>query len=156
MAIVLPKLPSRRLSPRRNVAVRTEPALGLRLLSLQQGLEPGETLEFEYCLKRVSAEMIDHLELSVMWCTEGKGSEDLGVHLFESVSAEQLLSQPLAGCATLRGTRRVATVLPSYPLSYEGRLMKIRWCIRLRLYLADGREITAEQPFYLGHLTLEV
>ncbi len=150
MAIVLPKLPSRRLSTRRSLKVRTEPALGLRLVSLQQGLEPRETLEFEYCLKRVTAEMVDRLEVSVMWCTEGKGSEDLGVHFFESVTREQLATQPPSQ------PRRVGTVLPAYPLSYEGRIMKIRWCVRLRLYLSDGREITAEQPFYLGHLTVEV
>lgn len=150
MAIVLPKFPSRRLSTRRSIAVRTEPAVGLRLRSLQQGLEPGETLDFEFCLKRVTPEMVDRLEVSVMWCTEGKGSEDLGVHLFESISREQLAARPLGQ------PRQVATVLPLYPLSYEGRLMKIRWCVRLRLYLSDAREITAEQPFYLGHLTLEV
>ena len=150
MAIVLPKFPSRRFSTRRSIAVRSEPAIGLRLLSLQQGLEPAETLAFEYCLKRVTPAMIDRLEVSVMWCTEGKGGDDLGVHLFESFTREQLSGQPL------HQAREVSTVLPAYPLSYEGRLMKIRWCIRLRLYLSDGREITAEQPFYLGHLTREV
>ncbi len=150
MAIVLPKLPSRRLSTRRSLTVRTEPAVGLRLLALQPRLEPCETLDFEYCLKRVTADMVDRLEVSVMWCTEGKGSEDLGVHLFESVTREQLAAQPLVQ------SRRVSTLLPAYPLSYEGRMMKIRWCVRLRLYLSDGREITAEQPFYLGHLTVEV
>ncbi len=34
--------------------------------------------------------------------------------------------------------------------------MKIRWCVRLRLFLKGGREISAEQPFYLGHVTREV
>lgn len=150
MAIVLPKLPSRRLSTRRSVIVRTEPAVGLRLLSFQHGMEPAETLEFEYCLKRITAEMVDRLEVSVMWYTEGKGSEDLGVHYFESLSGTSLTSR------SINEPRQVTTVLPSHPLSYEGRLMKIRWCIRLRLYLRDGREISAEQPFYLGHLTLEV
>jgi hypothetical protein len=151
VAIVLPKFPSRRLSVKRKVAARTEPAVGIRLLSLQQGLEPGETLDFEYCLKRVSLDTIDRLELSVMWYTEGKGSEDLGVHLFQKLTREQL-----AEGLPLDEPRHVSTVLPSHPLSYEGRLMKIRWCIRLRLYLDNGREITAEKPFYLGHLTLEV
>jgi hypothetical protein len=94
--------------------------------------------------------MVDRLEVSVMWCTEGKGNDDLGVHLFESFNREQLAQQPL------NQPRQVNTMLPNYPLSYEGRLMKIRWCVRLRLYLSDGREITAEQPFYLGHLTREV
>lgn len=150
MAIVLPKFPSRRLSTQRRLMRRTEPALGLRLLSLQQGLEPLELLEFEYCVERVAANEIDHLEISVMWYTEGKGSEDFGVHFFRSLSGKELGELPH------KVSQSVATTLPASPLSYEGRLLKIRWCVRLRLYLADGREFTAEQALYLGHLTVEV
>ena len=150
MANVLPKFSSRRLPQRRTLVGRTEPALGLRVLSLQHALEPGEILEFEYCIQRVSAELIDRLEVSVAWFTEGKGSEDIGVHCFESLSRSDLsrgaLSEP----------RQCVTTLPATPLSFEGRLFKIRWCIRLRLFLSNGREISAEQPFYLGHLTAEV
>lgn len=150
MANVLPKFPGRRLPTRRSVAGRIEPALGLRLATLQPGLEPGDILDFEYCIQRVSAQMIDRLEVSVAWYTEGKGSEDIGVHFFESHPRSELakmaLSQP----------RRIAVKLPHTPLSYEGKLFKIRWCARLRLFLADGREKTAEQRFYLGSLTSEV
>ncbi len=150
MAIVLPKFSSRRVSARRSIAARTEPALGLRLLTLQHALEPGETLDFEYCIQRVSGELIDRLEVSVGWYTEGKGSEDRGILFFRSLSRNELSQTPLSE------PHRLETVLPSNPLSYEGRLFKIRWCIRLRLFLSDGREISAEHPFYLGHLTVEV
>ncbi len=150
MAIVLPKFPSRRVSARRSLAARTEPALGLRLLTLQHALEPGETLDFEFCIQRVSADLIDHLEISVGWYTEGKGSEDRGVLFFKSMSRNELSQIPLTN------SHRLETVLPSSPLSYEGRLFKLRWCIRLRLFLSDGRQISAEHPFYLGHLTVEV
>lgn len=151
MAIVLPKFPRRRLSAQRRVARRRpEPALGLRLLSLQAGLEPKEALEFEYCVRRVVADDVDHLEISVMWYTEGKGSDDFGVHFFQSLSGDEL-SEVFDEQA-----KRVRTVLPASPLSYEGQLLTIRWCVRLRLYLTDGREVSAEQPFYLGHLTVEV
>jgi len=150
VAIVLPKFPSRRASTRRSLAARTEPALGLRLLTLQHALEPGETLDFEFCIQRVSAELIDRLEISVGWYTEGKGSEDRGVLYFKSMSRNELSQIPLTN------SHRLETVLPSSPLSYEGRLFKLRWCIRLRLFLSDGRQISAEHPFYLGHLTLEV
>lgn len=150
MADVLPKFPGRRLPTRRTVAGSIEPALGLRLLSLQQALEPGELLEFEYCIQRISAQMISRLELSVTWYTEGKGSDDIGVHYFESHSRSDLaktaLSQP----------RKIAVELPATPLSFEGRLFKIRWCIRLRLFLADGREKIAQQRFYLGSVTSEI
>lgn len=150
MAIVLPNFSGRRLPARRVLKRRTEPAIGLRFLSLQNALEPGEMLEFEYRLQRIDVDQIDHLELSVLWLTEGKGSEDFGVHLFENISRDQLSRLPLDT------PRAVSTVLPTSPLSYEGRLFKIRWCVRLRLYLNDGTEITSEHPFYLGHLTVEV
>jgi hypothetical protein len=113
-------------------------------------MEPGDTLEFEYCIQRISAQMIDRLEVSVAWYTEGKGSEDIGVHFFQSHPRTELaktaLSQP----------QRVVVKLTANPLSFEGKLFKIRWCIRLRLFLADGREKTAEQRFYLGSVTSEV
>lgn len=150
MAIVLPKFSSRRVSARRSLAGRTEPALGLRLLTLQHAMEPGETLDFEFCIQRVSAELIERLEISVGWYTEGKGSEDRGVLYFKSMSRNELSQIPLTH------SHRLETVLPRSPLSYEGRLFKLRWCIRLRLFLSDGRQISAEHPFYLGHLTVEV
>lgn len=150
MAVVLPKFSGRRVSPRLKIAYRTEPAIGLKLLSLQQALEPRELLEFEYCVKRVTAEQIDRLEVSVAWYTEGKGSEDIGVHFFESHAGDEL------GPHFLSEPQLASTVLPANPLSYEGRLFKIRWCVRLRLFLNNGREISAEQPFYLGQMTREI
>lgn len=113
-------------------------------------MEPGDTLDFEFSIHRVPAESIDGLEASVLWFTEGKGSEDIGVHFFERLSGTQLSQTPL------QTPRLMSTKLPHCPLSYEGRLMKIRWCVRLRLFLKGGREISAEQPFYLGHVTREV
>ncbi|RMF41419.1 MAG: hypothetical protein D6753_09615 [Planctomycetota bacterium] len=124
---------------------RTEPALGVRLLTLQPRLEPLELLEFEYRVQRVDPEDVERVEVSVMWYTEGKGSTDLGVHYFESLTDDEV--QRL-----LRTESRViATTLPGGPLSYDGQLFKLRWCVRLRVYLKDGREVTAEQPFSLGH-----
>ncbi len=150
MAVVLPSFSSRRVSAKRGLALRAEPAIGLRLLSLQNAIEPCESLELEYCVKRVSLEQIDRLELSIVWFTEGKGTEDIGVHHFESFTPEEIspdgLGQPV----------RLSTTLPAGPLSYEGKLFQIRWCVRLRLFLTNGREITNEQPFYLGHITKEV
>ena len=149
MAIVLPKFPRRRLSARR-LKRAVEPALGLRLLSLQPRLEPLELLEFEYSLRRVEFADVDRLEVSVVWQTEGKGSEDFGVHYFESLNGAELAR------AFEDGPKSVSTTLPANPLTYSGHLLSIKWCIRLRLYMNDNREIAAEQPFYLGHLTVDV
>ncbi len=150
MADVSSEFSGRRLSPRRTVAGQTEPALGLRLLSLQDGLLPTDEMQFEYSIHRISAQRIDRLEISVAWYTEGKGSEDFGVHHFESHSRAQLVKRSLSQ------PRRASTVLPCAPLSFEGRLFKIRWCVRLRLFLADGREISTEHPFFLGTVTKEL
>jgi hypothetical protein len=117
---------------------------------LHPGHVPGDALEFEFSIHRVAAEKIDSLEASVLWSTEGKGSEDIGVHFFERISGSELTRKPLSE------PRSLSTVLPHCPLSYEGQLMKIRWCVRLRLFLTAGREILAEQPFYLGNVTREV
>lgn len=149
MAIVLPKFSRRRVPAQRRLTRRIEPAIGLRLLSIQPRLEPNELLEFEYCVRRVEQDAVDRLEISVMWYTEGKGSDDFGVHYFESLSDKEL-------APVLHGKHKhVCKTLPACPLSYEGHLLKIRWCIRLRLYLTDGREVSAEQPFHLGHLTVD-
>ncbi|MCA9193699.1 MAG: hypothetical protein KDB03_18130 [Planctomycetales bacterium] len=123
---------------------------------LQPAVEPGEMLEFEYTLQRVEPQQIDRLEISVVWYTEGKGSEDIGVHHFESVAGPEGLKSGELPLESMLGPRQVVCQLPQGPLSYEGRIIKIRWCARLRLFLRDGREISAEKPFYLGHLTREV
>jgi hypothetical protein len=36
-------------------------------------------------------------------------------------------------------------------LSYEGELLTIRWCVRLRAFLRGGREACLEHPFRLGN-----
>ena len=149
MANVLPKFPSSRVPSRRTIAARLEPALGFRLLTLQRALEPGELLDFEVCLQRVSPELVDQLEISVLWFTAGKGSVDSGVHFFRSLPQPELLED-------FAKPRRFSTILPNSPLSYDGKLFQVRWCVRLRLYLKDGRKVFAEKPFYLGHLTREV
>lgn len=149
MAIVLPKFPRRRLSSRR-LKRAIEPALGLRLHTLQPRLEPLELLEFEYSVRRVDFAHVDRLEVSVVWQTDGKGTQDFGVHYFESLNGSELSE------AFDDGPRLVATTLPSSPLSFDGELLSIKWCVRLRLYMDDNREIAAEQPFCLGHLTAGV
>jgi hypothetical protein len=150
VAIVLPKFSRRGTPVRERSTRRTEPAIGLRLLTLHPGVEPGDTLDFEFSIHRVPAASIDGLEASVLWYTEGKGSEDIGVHFFERLTGDQLHEN------SLQQPRQMSTKLPMCPFSYEGQLMKIRWCVRLRLFLKGGREISAEQPFYLGHATREV
>lgn len=78
-----------------------------------------------------------------MWYTEGKGDEDLNVHHFERWTESQLRQLDLYKPASLH------CELPYSPVSYEGTLVRIRWCVRLRMFCSAGREIVAQAPFRL-------
>ena len=103
----------------------------------------GSSLTASWRISRIPLEEIQSLEISVLWYSEGKGDEDLHVHHFHRISENQVRR------GARIGEQSIECVLPETPLSYHGKLINIRWCIRLRLYLANGREIVAEQPFYL-------
>jgi hypothetical protein len=81
------------------------------------------------------------LEVSVLWYTEGKGDEDLTVHYFHRWSAVRL--QEL----DLEVPQYFETRLPESPLSYNGHLLRIRWCTRMRLFLSDEPEVVVQEPF---------
>ncbi|MDZ4851060.1 MAG: hypothetical protein SGI77_17370 [Pirellulaceae bacterium] len=122
----------------------------IQLLGFQPGYMPGDELVFQYKLVSIDPTAILAIEASVVWFTEGKGNEDLGVHFFQRLTREAItdrdFSQP----------QLISTLLPESPISYEGRLLKIRWCIRVRLYLNDGTDLVAQEPFYLGTVTKEL
>ncbi len=105
---------------------------------------PGETLSGEYRIESVSADEIRAIEVSVLWYTEGKGDEDLAVHDFWRSSAEEGVDLCRPG--------RFHAVLPKSPLSYRGVLVKIRWCVRVRVFLTKGREVMGELAFRLGEV----
>jgi hypothetical protein len=110
---------------------------------------PGETISGQYVVEDLQAHEVKAAELSVLWYTVGQGDEDLAVHYFARQSADESLdsaSQP----ADHDSPRRFRVVLPKSPLSYDGVLVKIRWCVRLRAFLARGREVVAEKSFQLG------
>jgi hypothetical protein len=107
---------------------------------------PGDFLICEYFVKNFEASKISAIETSVIWLTEGKGEEDIGVHYFERRLHRSLASD------TFKHTQRLSTVLPASPLSYEGEILKIRWCVRVRLYLDEGQQITEDKYFRLGNV----
>ena len=105
--------------------------------------EAGGQLTAKWRISRIPLEEVQGVEVSVLWHTEGKGDEDLHVHHFQRLVETQIRRSGLADQQSLRCD------LPRTPLSYHGRLISVLWCIRLRLFLAGGREIVAEQPFHL-------
>lgn len=174
MAIVLPKFSRNSLSGRSRTYRSVEPSLTIRLLSLQPCFEPGDQLEGEFAIApalladrslrasnslayvprglpaKNQSEGIQGLEVSIIWYTEGKGTEDIGVHYFESLTSNEIyekISNRKCG---------FSTQLPLSPLSYEGSLMKVRWCVRARLFTTKGNDVCTQLPFYMGHVTREV
>jgi hypothetical protein len=121
-----------------------EPLLSLCLVGPERTYAAGDELVAEYQIDAVEPGDIQAVEASVLWQTEGKGEEDIGVHYFE----RRLPNEAEDG--DLRPMRRLLTRLPNSPLSYRGAILSILWCVRLRLFLRRGREYVVEQPFMLG------
>ena len=107
---------------------------------------PGETIMGEYRVVDVSAGDVRAVEVSVLWYTEGKGDEDLAVHDFDRTATDE------GDWIELRHPKRFETVLPRSPMSYNGEIVKIRWCVRVRVFLTRGKEIVGEAPFVLGNV----
>jgi hypothetical protein len=106
---------------------------------------PGETLSGSCRWFVEPPSDVRRVEVSVLWRTEGKGDEDFGVHFFHAASAQGTyddLPCPLA----------FSTTLPPSPLSYDGPLLKIRWYVRVRVFLKRGKEIVCDKPFQLGRV----
>lgn len=121
-----------------------EPLLSLCLVGPLRQFAAGDELVCEYQVDAVAPDEIQAVEASVLWHTEGKGEEDMGVHFFERrlpADAEENDLRPL---------RRLRTRLPSSPLTYSGAILSIQWCVRLRVFLRRGRDLVVEQPFTLG------
>lgn len=127
-----------------------EPLISLCLVGPRRNYAAGDELVAEYQLDAVLADEVQAVEASVLWYTEGKGEEDMGVHFFE----RRLPADAEDG--DLRPLRRFRTTLPSSPLSYSGAIFTIRWCVRVRLFLRRGREYLQEQQFTLGSVPAAV
>ena len=148
MAIVLPKFSRSRVSTSTQQSLQSD--VMIRLLGLQPTYMPHDVLEFEYRISNIQKNTISAVEVSVVWLTEGKGTEDLGVHFFQRLTGNSIAASDWSI------PQQLQVPLPDSPLSYEGRLLKISWCVRVRFYLNDGTELVAQQPFYLGTITREV
>ncbi len=105
---------------------------------------PGETLAGSYWFDSVGGDEIQAVEISVLWHTEGKGSEDMGVHAFWRYAIEN------GDWIDPRRPGRFSAVLPKSPLTYLGALIKISWSVRVRLFLAKEIEVVEELSFRLG------
>lgn len=118
-----------------------EPLVSLRLEANRRDYCPGDQVAFECQIDAVDRADLAAVELSIMWYTEGKGDEDIGVHYFERRKPSDDVD--------LRELYRASTTLPQSPLSYDGKIVKIRWCIRARCFLKRGKAIHQDLTFQL-------
>ena len=123
-----------------------DPLISMSFVGGRRAYEPANELEFEYQIDAVAADALHAVEASVLWHTDGKGDEDMAVHYFER------RVQGAADSLDLRNLRRFRTVLPNSPLSYNGIIIKIRWCVRVRVFLRGGKEYVQQLQFQLGTL----
>jgi hypothetical protein len=121
-----------------------EPHVFLRLIGDSRIFQPGQTLSGEFFVETPNPHDLTAVELSVMWHTEGKGDEDLAVHHFQRIANDS------GDEVDFRRTQQFHTVLPNTPLSYDGVIVQIFWCVRLRVFHRGGRDVVAEQSFQLG------
>lgn len=119
------------------------PRLTLTLDQDGEALFPGETLSGSYSIASIEPEFVRAVELSVLWQTEGKGDENLGVHYFWRREPREGLDDIVTG--------NWSTVLPLSPLSYHGVLFRIYWLVRLRVFVR-GKDFSEERLFQLGSL----
>jgi hypothetical protein len=107
---------------------------------------PGERISGYLLSDSGHGQMIRATELSILWYTTGQGEEDFEVHHFERIVDEP--GKPL----DLRTPRKFTVQLPPSPLSYDGRIVKVCWCVRLRLFPRQGPETVEETAFQLGEI----
>jgi hypothetical protein len=110
---------------------------------------PGEALSGRYRIEVPNDHEVRAVELSVLWYTVGQGEEDLAVHYFERQSVDGHADAD-ADRIHSNTTRNFRTVLPKSPLSYDGVIVKVRWCVRVRVFLGRGKQVVAERPLQLG------
>ncbi len=123
-----------------------EPEITIRLDENGRVYWPGTTLSGEYRIDAVEGQDLQAVEVSVLWYSEGKGDEDMAVHEFWRKDAESgELGDP-------RRPDRFSTTLPQSPLSYDGQIVKIRWCVRVRVIFKRGRDLVAQKLFRMGNV----
>jgi hypothetical protein len=122
---------------------RRQPQVDVLFDHAERRYLPHDRLAVRYEISGLGQERVRAVEHSVVWYTEGKGEEDLGVHHFQRITDEASLPP-----AIMVGSFSVD--LPASPLSYEGVIVKIRWCVRVRLFFFGGRDFVSEHVFEVG------
>jgi hypothetical protein len=111
----------------------------------KEDYEPGDILECRYRIADPGDMQFTAVEASVLWYTEGKGEEDLLVHRFERKAASSVRDELLQ-------EQVIRATLPNSPLSYEGVIVKLVWCVRVKAFSTKGRALLVDRIFRLGKI----
>ena len=122
-----------------------EPLISIQIQRPVPHFQPGEVMTCDYQIDAIEPEDLLAVEASVIWLTEGKGGEDMGVHYFER-------RVPSDAEGDLRQWRRFQTKLPNSPLTYRGSIVQVGWCVRVRAILRYGKQALFEHAFRLGNV----
>ena len=112
----------------------------VELDGVRREFRPGDRLAGRYQVTGVESSHLKAVEVSVHWFTDGKGDKDVGIHFHEKRDADD--PNPLT-----EGT--FAVVLPSSPLSYDGLLFRIVWCVRVRATRGGWGKAPAGVAYFL-------
>ncbi len=123
-----------------------KPLISLQLSDARREFEPGDELECRYQVDAVDPRDVQAVEVSVLWRTEGKGEEDMAVHFFRRRVPADVPESDLCALDSFR------TILPNSPLSYDGAIVKLLWCVRARVFVKGGKDAHAELRFRLGRV----
>tara|TARA_B100000686_G_scaffold71823_1_gene77574 strand:- start:1214 stop:1627 length:414 start_codon:yes stop_codon:yes gene_type:complete len=127
--------------------VQFDPLISIHLDKPGKDYLPGDYLICDYQIDAIEAEEILMVETSVLWVSSGKGDEDSGIHFIRRRLADSAMD------ADLREMERIETALPPTPLSYNGEILSIQWCVRIRLILKNGDEYVVDQEFRVSDMS---
>jgi len=120
-----------------------DPLLSIQIYNDPPVYRPGDVMRFDLQIAGIDLEDLSAVETSVLWTTEGKGDEDLGIHFFQR-------HIPSDAEGDVRSLKACNITLPNSPLSYDGGLLQVRWTVRVRIFIKGGREFCTEKPFILS------
>jgi hypothetical protein len=120
-----------------------EEALALWIDGTRSSFRAGDTLTGGYTVHaQEPAGALRTAELSVLWHTGPPRFIELGVCHYEEHAAVDGDDLPLYA------PRHYHVRLPDGPPSYDGKVVQVRWVVRLRLRYVSGAEVVRELPFH--------
>lgn len=93
----------------------------IRIHLEEQAVEPGSELEgqIEWVAERKS---IESVSISLLWYTEGKGTEDV-----------EIVEQKEVDRPSMQGHHEFSFRLPQFPWSFSGTLISLVWAVEASL-----------------------